>query len=92
MDFEFTQEEEALRSQVQAFIKDNLTPEVLADLAGGKRGRGFGPRAKGIFEKIADRGWNAIAWPKAYGGQGGSRITQFLVEEEFYRAAQGSGQ
>mgnify|MGYP000942890274 CR=1 FL=1 len=33
MDFEFTQEEEALRSQVQAFIKDNLTPEVLADLA-----------------------------------------------------------
>ena len=88
MDFEFTQEEEALRSQVQAFIKDNLTPEVLADLAGGKRGRGFGPRAKGIFEKIADRGWNAIAWPKAYGGQGGSRITQFLVEEEFYRAAQ----
>jgi len=88
MDFEFTQEEEALRSQVQAFIKDNLTPEVLADLAGGKRGRGFGPRAKGIFEKIADRGWNAIAWPKAYGGQGGSRITQFLVEEEFYRVAQ----
>lgn len=88
MDFEFTQEEEALRSQVQAFIKDNLTPEVLADLAGGKRGRGFGPRAKGIFEKIADRVWNAIAWPKAYGGQGGSRITQFLVEEEFYRAAQ----
>ena len=32
--------------------------------------------------------WNAIVWPKAYGGQGGSRITQFLVEEEFYRAAQ----
>lgn len=88
MDFEFTKEEEALRSQVQAFIKTNLTPEVLNDLAGGKRGRGFGPRAKEIFDSIAECGWNAIAWPKAYGGQGGSRITQFLVEEEFYRAAQ----
>ncbi len=88
MDFEFTQEEEALRAQVQDFIANQLTPEVLADLAGGKRGRGFGPSAKGIFEKIAERGWNAIAWPKEYGGQGGSRITQFLVEEEFYRAAQ----
>ncbi len=87
MDFEFTQEEEALRAQVQDFIAEQLTPEVLADLAGGKRGRGFGPNAKGVFEKIAERGWNAIAWPKEYGGQSGNRITQFLVEEEFYRAA-----
>jgi alkylation response protein AidB-like acyl-CoA dehydrogenase len=37
---------------------------------------------------IAEHGWNAIAWPREYGGQGGTRITQFLVEEEFYRAAQ----
>ena len=88
MDFAFTDEEEALRTEVQDFIKQHFTPEVLADFAGGKRGRGFGPLTKPVFEKIAQRGWNAIAWPKAYGGQGGSRITQFLVEEEFYRAAQ----
>ena len=88
MDFTFSDEEEALRKEVQAFIGDNFTEEVLADLTTGKRGRGFGPRAGPIFRKIAERGWNAIAWPKAYGGQGGSRITQFLVEEEFYRAAQ----
>ena len=88
MDFAFTDEEEALRTEVQGFIKQHFTPEVLADFAGGKRGRGFGPLTKPVFEKIAQRGWNAIAWPKAYGGQGGSRITQFLVEEEFYRAAQ----
>jgi alkylation response protein AidB-like acyl-CoA dehydrogenase len=88
MDFAFTDSEEQLRSQVQVFIRDNFTPEVLADFAGGKRGRGFGPGAAPIFQKIAEHGWNAIAWPKEYGGQGGSRITQFLVEEEFYRAAQ----
>jgi alkylation response protein AidB-like acyl-CoA dehydrogenase len=88
MDFQFSPEEEALRTEVQAFIAQEFTEEVLADLAGGKRGRGFGPRGPAIFRKIAERGWNAIAWPEAYGGQGGSRITQFLVEEEFYRAAQ----
>ena len=81
MDFTFSDEEEALRKEVQAFIGDNFTEEVLADLTTGKRGRGFGPRAGPIFRKIAERGWNAIAWPKAYGGQGGSRITQVLVEE-----------
>lgn len=88
MDFAFTDTEEELRSQVQDFIRDHFTPEVLADLAGGKRGRGFGPRAAPIFGMIAEHGWNAIAWPREYGGQGGTRITQFLVEEEFYRAAQ----
>ena len=88
MDFSFSEEEEALRLEVQSFIQEHFTEEVLADLTTGKRGRGFGPRAAPIFRKIAERGWNAIAWPKAYGGQGGSRITQFLVEEEFYRAAQ----
>ena len=88
MDFSFSEQEEALRHEVQAFIEEHFTPEVLADFAGGKRGRGFGPRTGPVFQKIAERGWNAIAWPKAYGGQGGNRITQFLVEEEFYRAAQ----
>ena len=88
MNFTFTDEEEALRKEAQGFIAEHFTPEVLADLAGGKRGRGFGPTAAPIFRRIAERGWNAIAWPRDYGGQGGSRITQFLVEEEFYRAAQ----
>ena len=32
MDFTFSEEEEALRDEVQAFIKDNFTEEVLADL------------------------------------------------------------
>ena len=35
MDFAFTDAEEALRAQVQDFIRENFTPEVLADLAGG---------------------------------------------------------
>ena len=74
MDFSFSEEEEALRLEVQSFIQEHFTEEVLADLTTGKRGRGFGPRAAPIFRKIAERGWNAIAWPKAYGGQGGSRI------------------
>ena len=30
-------------------------------------------------------GWIGISWPKEYGGQGGSRIDQYIVEEEFSR-------
>ena len=36
---------------------------------------------------IRDRGWSAVSWPKKYGGQARSRTAQFIVEEEFHRAA-----
>jgi len=88
MDFAFTEQEEKLRAQVQAFIAQQLTPEVLADLTQSKLGRGFGPRAMRVFEMIRERGWVAHSWPKEYGGQGATRTAQFVIEEEFYRAAQ----
>lgn len=88
MEFTFSAEEEQLREQVQAFIKEHCTEDVLRDLSKGKGGTGYGPRAPEIFRKIAERRWNAITWPKEYGGQGGSRTAQFVVEEEFYRVAQ----
>ena len=44
-----------------------------------------GPLVRAVYEKIAARGWRAIDWPQEYGGQGGSRLDQYIVEEEFYR-------
>ena len=88
MDFAFTPDEEALRAEVQAFIRAEFTPEVLADLQQHKLGLGFGPRAAAVLQKVRDRGWVAYSWPQQYGGQGGNRTTQFVIEEEFFRAAQ----
>lgn len=88
MDFAFTEQEEDLRVQVRAFIAEHLTPEVLAHLTQSKLGRGFGPLALHVLDLIRERGWVAHSWPKEYGGQGGARTAQFVIEEEFYRAAQ----
>ena len=88
MDFTFSEEEEALRDEVRAFIGENFTEEVLADLTTGKRGRGFGPRAGPIFRKIAERGWNAIAWPSEWAW---SMAREWLTEKSLAsRAATGS--
>lgn len=38
-----------------------------------------------MFGKIHARGWLGITYPKEYGGQGGDRISQYIVEEEFLR-------
>jgi len=84
MDFAYTPEQEALRREVQRFIEDNVTPEILAEVEeSGLRSRG--PLTRGLYQKIAERGWIGISWPKEYGGQGGSRIDQYIVEEEFGR-------
>jgi alkylation response protein AidB-like acyl-CoA dehydrogenase len=84
MDFAYTPDQEALRQEVRRFIEENVTPEILAEVEeSGLRSRG--PLTRELYQKIAERGWIGISWPKEYGGQGGSRIDQYIVEEEFGR-------
>jgi 3-oxocholest-4-en-26-oyl-CoA dehydrogenase alpha subunit len=89
MDFAYTPEQEALRREVRQFIRENVTEEIVEELdphASAHRPRGTGPAATALYQKIYDRGWLGITYPTEYGGQGGDRITQYIVEEEFTRA------
>ena len=85
MDFGFTKEQEALRQEVVEFIKEKVTPEVVAEVETALE-TGVGPHHQRLLKELADKGWVGISWPKEYGGQGGSRIDQYIVEEEFARA------
>jgi alkylation response protein AidB-like acyl-CoA dehydrogenase len=91
MDFAYTPEQEALRREVRAFIAKEFTKQVWQEMEEQNEGRPFhrtkctSPHISAFFQKIADRGWVGISYPKAYGGQGGDRISQYIVEEEFYR-------
>jgi alkylation response protein AidB-like acyl-CoA dehydrogenase len=91
MDFAFTPEQEALRREVRTFIAKEVTPEVFAEMEEHNEGRPFhrtacqSPHLSALFKKIAERGWVGISYPKEYGGQGGDRISQYIVEEELYR-------
>ncbi|HJN86663.1 MAG: acyl-CoA dehydrogenase family protein [Dehalococcoidia bacterium] len=84
MDFGFATKQEDLRQDVRQFIKENVTPEVLSEIEDTLEG-GRGPNLRALQKKAADRGWMGISWPKEYGGQGGSRLDQYIVEEEFAR-------
>ncbi|MGZ5741707.1 MAG: acyl-CoA dehydrogenase family protein [Burkholderiales bacterium] len=92
MDFAYTPEQEALRRDVRAFLAKEMTPEVIAEMEAHHEGRPVHrsacrtPHVSALFQKISDRGWVGISYPKEYGGQGGDRISQYLVEEELYRA------
>ncbi|GAA5233323.1 hypothetical protein FOZ76_09485 [Verticiella sediminum] len=86
MDFAFSAEEESLRASVRSFIREHITDDVRRELADAHAGRGKGPALLAVQDAIFRRGWLAISWPKEYGGQGGSLVTQYIVEEEFIRA------
>jgi alkylation response protein AidB-like acyl-CoA dehydrogenase len=92
MQFGYTPEQEALRREVLAFIAEHVTPEVMQEKSaqddfqrGPEAGDPFGPHMRELYRKIGERGWLGIAYPREYGGQGGDRISQYIVEEEFQR-------
>lgn len=93
MNFGYTPDQEDLRREVLAFIAEHVTEDVLAERdaqddfqpSPGSHGR-YGTATMELFRKIGERGWLGIAYPKEYGGQGGDRLTQYIVEEEFLRA------
>jgi len=90
MEFAYTTEQEALRQEVQQFIADNVDGPVRDEIANTDE-MSQGPLVRDLRKKVADKGWVGISWPKEYGGQDGSRIDQYIVEEEFSRIGVGVG-
>jgi alkylation response protein AidB-like acyl-CoA dehydrogenase len=80
MDLTFTDDEVAFRSDVQAFLKDNL-PSALSDKV--RYGR---PLAKAEHEEwhriLNARGWLAPNWPKQFGGAEWDTVRRHIFEEE----------
>ena len=90
MEFAYTTEQEALRQEVQQFIADNVDGPVRDEIANTDE-MSQGPLVRDLRKKVAEKGWVGISWPKEYGGQDGSRIDQYIVEEEFTRIGVGVG-
>ena len=60
MDFGLSTEQEALRDDVAHFIKENVTPAVMAELESSLEG-GRGPNYDALMQKVSERGWVGIS-------------------------------
>ena len=77
MDFDFTPEEQAFRTQVQSFLAENLH-EPMSE---------YDPEFLEAWDhKVAEQGWLGFSWPKDMGGAGASLIEQFILKEEMSAA------
>ncbi|MBI5946860.1 MAG: acyl-CoA dehydrogenase family protein [Chloroflexi bacterium] len=89
MEFKFTAEHEALRTEVRTFLKQSIP-------AGPGPARPTSqenwPEQMDFLRKLAARKWVAPAWPVQYGGLGWSHINQMIFSEELaYAGAPDAG-
>lgn len=80
MDWSFPPEAEAFRKEVQAFIAEHLTPEVIASTHDGTL------HNWDFHRKLAERGWLGGAVPAELGGGGRSAIEMAVLVEELQLA------
>ncbi len=93
MELRFGPKEEALRSEVQTFLKEHIPAKE--GFGGGRDARtddSAFEAAKTFNRELGKRGWIAPAWPKEYGGLGASIYEQMVFNEEFgYHGAPDTG-
>ncbi|MFC1965141.1 acyl-CoA dehydrogenase family protein [Chloroflexota bacterium] len=81
MDFRLTEEQEKFKQKVSDFLEEELRqgtfePDCDAWIAS---------QSPEFTQKVAQRGWIGIMWPKEYGGQGRTYMDRLILTEEMLR-------
>jgi alkylation response protein AidB-like acyl-CoA dehydrogenase len=81
MDFAFTEEEEAFRRELRAFLAAELPSWWRGMFVDDPRAI---PETRRFCRKLAARGWLTMAWPREWGGQEASVWKQAILREEMW--------
>jgi alkylation response protein AidB-like acyl-CoA dehydrogenase len=83
---------ETFRAEMRAWLEANCPPSMRSQPAseqefvwGGKRFAFNSPDEKLWLDRMAERGWTAPTWPKAYGGGGLSAEENAVLQSELRR-------
>ena len=81
MNFEFSEEQNLLREQAQAFLQEHCPPAAVRAVLDGDAAYD-----EALWGRIAELGWPAAAIPEQHGGLGLSRLALCVIAEELGRA------
>jgi hypothetical protein len=85
MDFELSPEEKAFEAEVEAFLRENVSPDVMDPNPEQLSQTVDTPAKRAFMRKLAERGWLGMSWPKQYGGRELSGIYDFILTEALSR-------
>src|SRR5262245_555621 len=81
MDFDFSEAESAFLERVKRFIAEHRDPEVMDVTRENMAQISDTPKRRAFMREVAEQGWLGITWPKEHGGQEGSGVYEYLLNE-----------
>ncbi len=88
MDFQLTPDEEAFRKEVSEFLEKEGSPDYrkkLVTFFDMSSQEDWIQEQRKMAEKLGEKGWLSIHWPKEYGGQDASPLYRLILREELTR-------
>jgi alkylation response protein AidB-like acyl-CoA dehydrogenase len=91
VDFRFSPAEEAFRTEIRAFLKQELPPDWSRGSGSGNLGEGGDDSwqfLRSFQKKLSQKGWLTLGWPVEHGGQAAGVMQQVIYNEEmsYHRA------
>jgi len=85
VDFELNEAEQAFEAELEAFLRENASPDVMDPNPEQLSQTVDSPAKRAFMKKLAERGWLGMSWPEQYGGQARSGIYDFILTEALSR-------
>ncbi len=90
MDFDDTPDEAAFRAEARAFLETHASPRTGTDADWSRGNLSEDNDAAAVFVRrtqewqatLYDNGWAGIAWPKVFGGRGGTPAHSIIFNQE----------
>ncbi len=85
MDFDLGDAEKSFQEEVEKFLEENRSPEVMDANPEQLSQTVDTPPKRAFMRKLAERGWLGMSWPEEYGGRGLPGIYDFILTEALSR-------
>ena len=88
MDLTYSDQDQAFRAEVRAWLEEHLTGEwaALRGLGGAGRDHEAHDERVAWNRLLAEHGWTCVGWPVEHGGRGLSLTQQVIFHEEYAKA------
>jgi 3-oxocholest-4-en-26-oyl-CoA dehydrogenase alpha subunit len=85
MDFEFTEEQQRFLGEVEAFLDEHETVEVMDPTRENMAQICDTPERRAFMAEVGEKGWLGMTWPEEYGGSDGDGVYEYLLNEALAR-------
>jgi len=87
VDFDFSPVEQKFADDVEQWLVDNHDPVVMDHHRENFTQLSDTPERRAFMQKLADKGWLGMSWPKEYGGQEIEGVYEYILNEALSKHA-----